>query len=320
MRPTYIKWLKENGLLFIVAAIPLISSLLSAEEIPCSEDIHAKGYFGEPLGGLADEQREAFDKGFQLFVRNWSLQAGAPANAVSCVTCHSVPAPGGSGMSIDALVAVKLESGKTRITHSKSEIDSVVRRRTPSLMGIGLIENAQILRENGAVRPIFGALAERATLNSVIAHAFASELGISSTKECATATKSPKDDNCIINISDSDLDDVVSFVRYLAAPPKHAVDTHGEMLFQSVGCVTCHVPSFRTRPDAAPPLRGRLVAAYTDLQLHDLGVGIKIRTTALWGVSSFGPPYMHNGKGDSILGRLNFMEVKPSPQEHNFFP
>ena len=70
------------------------------------------------------------------------------------------------------------------------------------------------------------------------------------------------------------IDDTDAFVRFLAAPARRSLDyegRHGRELFGSIGCVGCHVPTLETSNSAIEPLRGKKVAAYTDLLLHDMG-------------------------------------------------
>jgi CxxC motif-containing protein (DUF1111 family) len=51
---------------------------------------------------------------------------------------------------------------------------------------------------------------------------------------------------------------------------------------------------------APAALRSKTVKAYTDLKFHELGFERPVRTTPLWGLNSFGPPYMHDGSAISI--------------------
>jgi CxxC motif-containing protein (DUF1111 family) len=70
------------------------------------------------------------------------------------------------------------------------------------------------------------------------------------------------------------IDDADAFIRFLAAPAQRPLDHEGRRgreLFGSLGCVGCHVPTLATSNRAVEPLRGKRVAAYTDLLLHDMG-------------------------------------------------
>jgi CxxC motif-containing protein (DUF1111 family) len=116
-------------------------------------------------------------------------------------------------------------------------------------------------------------------------------------------------------LAPSDLDDLVTFTRFLAPPaprPFDAAATRGQATFDALGCTACHLPSL-------PSSRGPL-AAYTDLLLHDMGVGLadgmafgipqassidgpttwrEFRTAPLWGVSRSGP-WLHDGRAESL--------------------
>ena len=84
----------------------------------------------------------------------------------------------------------------------------------------------------------------------------------------------------------------------------------GEVLFESLGCVKCHIPSL-------PSSRGP-VDAYTDLLIHDMGEELEdnirlgdvsasltdFRTQPLWGVSLF-PPYLHDGRAATLIEAID---------------
>lgn len=112
-----------------------------------------------------------------------------------------------------------------------------------------------------------------------------------------------------------DLGDLIAFTRFLAPPQKKPFDVaarRGEQLFDSLGCVKCHVPEL-------PSSRGP-VPAYTDLLLHymgdDLADGLtfgipqissidpmtshrEFRTQPLWGVSLHAP-FLHDGRAETL--------------------
>ena len=117
-------------------------------------------------------------------------------------------------------------------------------------------------------------------------------------------------------ISNQDLGDLIAFTRFLAPPrPKPFNDAarRGEALFESIGCVKCHIPTL-------PSLRGD-VHAFTDLLLHDMGDDMadgmalgepqgstiddptshrEFRTQPLWGVSMHAP-FLHDGRAETLL-------------------
>ncbi len=135
--------------------------------------------------------------------------------------------------------------------------------------------------------------------------AFAREMGV-------TSRERPHDDCTVLQrqcrsqpnggdpeVSDALLDAVVAFEQWLAVPTVNAATAAGppDPLFVQLGCAGCHRPRLPVRlrdPD------GRLIvgtiAPYTDLRLHDLGMGLadrdvtgqpvvsRWRTAPLWGL------------------------------------
>jgi CxxC motif-containing protein (DUF1111 family) len=70
------------------------------------------------------------------------------------------------------------------------------------------------------------------------------------------------------------LQSVFDFVRFLAPPPQQPLSLegeHGRQLFRTMGCISCHTPALVTGPNRVRALDRKVVAAYTDLLLHDMG-------------------------------------------------
>lgn len=272
---------------------------------------YAQGYFGEPIFGLTVEDEQSFDRGFQLFVKRWDEADQNSHNASSCVSCHSVPMPGGSGMSFQALVNIKPNSAEIvqRINGHSISGDKTEIRRTPPLFGLGLIEFAEQRKINGVLQPFFGALAKDSSLELFILKAFAMELGLYTEESCKLFTSQTENPtySCIAILNKGNIQDVLSFIRFTSAPPKHQAPSNNNQIstFIKIGCGKCHTSSITTSSDAPPPLKNITVNSFTDLKTHDLGTGIKIRTTPLWGVNSFGPPYWHDASANSIDTAIN---------------
>jgi CxxC motif-containing protein (DUF1111 family) len=109
-----------------------------------------------------------------------------------------------------------------------------------------------------------------------------------------------------------------NFQRFLA-PPKPDPDTpggatsigRGKSLFSSIGCALCHTPSLRTGNATVEALRFQTANLYSDLLLHDMGVGLadnvsqgaatgrEFRTAPLWGLGQrvF---FLHDGRSDDL--------------------
>ena len=110
-----------------------------------------------------------------------------------------------------------------------------------------------------------------------------------------------------------DLGELILFGRFLAPPqrkPFNDAALRGELLFEELGCVKCHIPSL-------PSSRGP-VDAYTDLLIHHMGEDLEdnirlgdvsasltdFRTQPLWGISLF-PPYLHDGRAPTLMDAID---------------
>lgn len=215
-------------------------------------------------------------------------------------------------------------------------------RSTGNLMGFGLLEaipDAEVMSRadpddrNGdgiSGRPDmtadgrvgrFGRKAQAATLDEFIAGAFIYEMGITNADEPDEQTihgnplptgVDPAPDP---EISAEDFDATVSFVRFLAPPTVRQfrfsfTDRHARFLFARVGCAGCHTPALVTGPNQTFALRNRVVYAYSDLLLHDMGPALadiclgqatpsEFRTEPLMGLR-FKAAFLHDGRAHSI--------------------
>jgi CxxC motif-containing protein (DUF1111 family) len=102
------------------------------------------------------------------------------------------------------------------------------------------------------------------------------------------------------------------FVGEAMLPPvKAAADAEaGRAVFAAAGCAACHLPSFELTD-------GRKIAPYTDLLLHDMGLGLADhmkegeasgrdwRTAPLWGIGQAlrakNPGLLHDGRARNVL-------------------
>jgi CxxC motif-containing protein (DUF1111 family) len=114
-------------------------------------------------------------------------------------------------------------------------------------------------------------------------------------------------------ISAEALQSVFDFVRFLAPPPQVPLSLEGDrgrQLFRTMGCISCHTPALVTGPNRVRALDRKVVAAYTDLLLHDMGssradicLGLaspsEFRTEPLMGLR-FAKHFLHDGAADSI--------------------
>lgn len=161
----------------------------------------------------------------------------------------------------------------------------------------------------------FGHKARTATLESFAAEALLSDMGLTSP---ARPSELPSPDARSDDLRpglDLDAETVAllaEYVRLLAIPERAEPDAHGRGLFVEVGCARCHVPTARTREDhPIEAMRDREVALYTDLLLHDMGVGLDDgisegvargrdwRTAPLIGVR-FLRGLLHDGRAETV--------------------
>ncbi|MDY0937594.1 di-heme oxidoredictase family protein [Pseudomonas viridiflava] len=157
----------------------------------------------------------------------------------------------------------------------------------------------------------FGWKAGQPNLNQQNVHAFSGDMGLTTSlrrfDDCT-----PAQTDCLAapngngpdgepEVSDNILRLVEFYTRNLGVPARRNVDDPqvltGKNLFFLAGCQQCHVPSFKTRADAAEPeLANQEIRPYTDLLLHDMGDGLadnrtefqatgrEWRTPPLWGL------------------------------------
>jgi CxxC motif-containing protein (DUF1111 family) len=128
----------------------------------------------------------------------------------------------------------------------------------------------------------FGWKAMHASVEAQTAAAFSEDLGITSSRfprpNCPSAQT-----GCLAapsggspELDASRLTVTVAYIRLLGVPTRRGGETpdvlRGKALFTSLGCASCHRPSFVTRADAAEPeLATQHIWPYSDLLLHDLG-------------------------------------------------
>lgn len=179
----------------------------------------------------------------------------------------------------------------------------------------------------------FGWKAGQPNVNQQNAHAFAGDMGL-------TTTLLPHDDctpaqvDCLRapngngtdgeqEVSDNILRLVTFYTRNLAVPARRDVDAPqvlaGKRLFHEAGCQACHTPTFTTATEGVEPeLANQVIHPYSDLLLHDMGPGLADgrsefeasgqhwRTPPLWGVGltqavSGHTQLLHDGRARNLL-------------------
>jgi CxxC motif-containing protein (DUF1111 family) len=170
----------------------------------------------------------------------------------------------------------------------------------------------------------FGWKAAQPSLNDQIVTALNREMSVKSsgfaTLDCGSAQTGC--DNGAAPIEDAAVDELVRYVGLLGVPARRSYDDAtalaGEQLFASAGCTGCHTPTLTTSAYAPKTeLRSQTIHPYTDLLLHDMGVGLadnlpegvasgaEWRTPPLWGIGltagvSGGEAYLHDGRARSL--------------------
>jgi CxxC motif-containing protein (DUF1111 family) len=273
------------------------------------------------------EDNRLINQGRRLFTRVWSVAdgLGPTLNARSCLGCHSTPDIGGSGTDERAFVliapAVRDPSGghvfrrlrverTGAVTEQQPPRNGVI-RKAPALFGSGSIESIppeEIGTGIGSGR--FGWKARFRNIDEAVEAAFANELGLGS--ERYPDRSAPPSRHKGIELSQTQLRAVSTFIRTLQPLRSNVTGSEakkGRVIFQNLGCETCHRRSF-------PALEARALSPYTDLLLHDMGPGLAdgieegaakgrdFKTPPLWGITQTGPPYLHDGRAKSLTDAI----------------
>jgi CxxC motif-containing protein (DUF1111 family) len=181
----------------------------------------------------------------------------------------------------------------------------------------------------------FGWKAQSATVRQQAADALAGDIGISSPDakrnhgDC-TAVQTAclgMADGAQARLGDTEapspvLDLITFYSENLAVPARRkasfAETLAGKKVFYETGCVSCHVPKFVTRRDAANKAHAfQLIWPYSDFLLHDMGEGLadgqqvgeasgsEWRTPPLWGIGltkavSGHTFFLHDGRARNL--------------------
>jgi CxxC motif-containing protein (DUF1111 family) len=336
---------------FFLLALTALAS--SCEEATPAPDVHTT--LGEELPGLPADESARFGRGRKEF-----MEAETPAeglgplfNGTSCAGCHNSGTVGGPGVLAVARAACRTADGtlvdppggglvflfSTRSDLASatlpSNCDTLARRRTTNVLGLGLIEaipdeailaaardEAASVGGRAALVPDlatggmrvghFGWKAQQATLDMFAGDAYRNEMGI--TNELFPTENAPGGRADLLALMDTTPDpearrgvvgELADFMRFSKPPEAQAPTARtsaGEALFASVGCGSCHRPVYRTADTGvSPSLAGRDVALYSDLLLHDVGTGDLIAQGAAKGTELRTPPLWGLSKNVGLL-------------------
>jgi CxxC motif-containing protein (DUF1111 family) len=191
----------------------------------------------------------------------------------------------------------------------------------------------------------FGWKASKASVRMQAAEALNLDMGITTSvfpkHDCGSAqTTCSAADKPTPELSDSDLNELVTYMRDVAVPARRDLNVpavvRGEALFAQLGCIGCHEPNQHTGTTSPfLELQNQVIHPYSDLLLHDMGAGLADnnsqgeyaatstmwRTPPLWGIGlcdevaagfqmdqtlnpapNMGPcHYLHDGRAASLL-------------------
>jgi len=202
----------------------------------------------------------------------------------------------------------------------------VARRKTPALFGLGLLEQVSVktlqkrAEENLLLYPEirgrlprvhggygrFGWKSEFSSIAAVVEHALITELGFDAQR--ANAKNFQTGAQNIIDV-------LADYCRLIGPPPLRRSSpsaTAGRHLFVQLTCNGCHAESLTTDANALPAFRSVNFHPYTDLLLHHMGPLMaeeftsgdidrdEFRTAPLWGITSTGPPFLHDGRAETL--------------------
>jgi CxxC motif-containing protein (DUF1111 family) len=251
----------------------------------------------------------------------------------SLIQDHAIGPSDASG--IHQFVAETVPASATIVAH----------RRTTPLFGLGLVDAVpdsdfialaatEALRNDGTAGKVsmvtdlvhggtsvgkFGWKAQNPNLLQFAADAYLNEMGITSplfpNENCPGGDCSLLAYNPAPGLNDSGAGPISSanFMTMLEAPPrsKTSGDTvTGEKIFNSIGCVSCHVSTLKTGSSGIAALRQRPFHPYSDFLLHDMGSlgdgisqgvasGREMRTAPLWGLRVI-TRLLHDGRATTI--------------------
>ena len=188
----------------------------------------------------------------------------------------------------------------------------------------------------------FGRFGRKASVSSLVqqvAQAFHQDIGITSSfipvEHSAAGDIVPDPE-----ISELTVMEIVIFLRLLSPPPRGEITPEvksGEVLFEQIGCASCHVPTMQTGPSPISALNEVNVHIYSDLLLHDMGEvladnrpdasanGREWRTAPLWGtrlVAEFlgGTPFfLHDGRATTLEGAIRAHGGEAQEAKEAFF-
>jgi CxxC motif-containing protein (DUF1111 family) len=217
----------------------------------------------------------------------------------------------------------------THLGYGPMAMNIVIKPRlAPALFGLGLLEAVPGQPAQGGPGR-FGWQGAALTIRDQTTRALSREMGVTNTDrpvdDCTasqTQCRQQRDPQAP-EMSGELLDALLTFEKWLSVPqnpvtPEPRQQAAGLKLFKATGCSGCHRPEqpvVLLQPNGQP-LRA-MIAPYTDLAVHDLGVGLadrelsgavhstRWRTAPLWGMGyrlsrEKYPTFLHDGRARSV--------------------
>lgn len=200
-----------------------------------------------------------------------------------------------------------------------------------------LPELTNAVEQNGQYICRFGKKAGAYSLLHQTVNAYNQDMGVNSLYEPIDAYSGLEVDP---EVSTQKLNDIVFYLQTLKAPlPRNTDDAGvmaGKQLFINTGCEKCHRETLKTGYSPITSLSNTTFHPYTDLLLHDMGIGLddnytegnaltsEWRTPALWGLglspNSQGGQYflLHDGRAGSVTQAIELHggEAEASKQKY----
>ncbi len=288
--------------------------------------------------------------GEQLVLKSSRVDANA--------TCDPLQVAGGPNLRrrvTEAARAVGAEAVPTPevATHSG-------RFTTPFLFGMGLVDAIDVatlqaladpddldgdgisgrIGMDGSGNPArFGRKANTATLADFADEAFRMEMGLTTPRYPNEADAGDVPATGLqLSPAASEVDSAtfaatVDFARFLA-PPNRASSAQGEAavageaLFESLGCVSCHVPELTTGRHSSAAISEKAIGIYSDLLLHDMGPGLagpcatgaapqEYRTEPLMGLR-YRRIFLHDGRAKRVRDAILMHGGEATPVRDRF--
>ncbi|MGV3623079.1 MAG: di-heme oxidoredictase family protein [Archangium sp.] len=260
---------------------------------------------------------QTFLEGRRLFFTSWDTGAhaegGNPAivfatpplgptfSAKSCVACHV-----GNGREVvngDVVTSEVVTLSDGELVTLTQPVDAGV--VAPPLVGLGLLESVdedavlELADENDCDGD--GISGRASLVNGQLGRFGWQATGVSLSRQVSAELEQRH------GVTPDELDALdrarlETYTRLLGVLPQRPVDTEGEGVFNQVGCAKCHVDTVITgSKHPFTELRAQTIRPFTDLLLHDVGMG-EFRTAPLWNVGVSGSVEMlHDGRAHSVL-------------------